>query len=64
MLQTGQRIGSAAGIAAVGSLFFSSLAGSRGDWATAFRHSLLLGTGIITVALVAALVDIAGGRRS
>ncbi|XBP95329.1 MFS transporter [Micromonospora sp. CCTCC AA 2012012] len=63
MLQTGQRIGSAAGIAAVGALFFSSLASSRGDWAAAFRYSLLLAAGIIALALVAALVDIFAGRR-
>ncbi|SCL32456.1 drug resistance transporter, EmrB/QacA subfamily [Micromonospora rhizosphaerae] len=63
MLQTGQRIGSAAGIAAVGALFFSSLSSTRGDWATAFRHSLLLAAGIIALALVAALVDIVGGHR-
>ncbi len=58
MLQTGQRIGAAAGIAAVGSVFFSSLAGSGGDWSVAFRHSLLLATGVIALALVAALADI------
>ncbi|MCM0673939.1 MFS transporter [Micromonospora phytophila] len=62
MLQTGQRIGSAAGIAAVGSVFFSSLAGNDGDFSLAFRHSLLLATGIIALALVAALVDIARHR--
>ncbi|SCF19042.1 MFS transporter [Micromonospora mirobrigensis] len=64
MLQTGQRIGSAAGIASVGALFFSSLASSRNDWGAAFRQSLLLAAGIITVALVAALVDIVAGRRA
>ncbi|MFE9189777.1 MFS transporter [Micromonospora sp. NPDC007208] len=58
MLQTGQRIGAAAGIAAVGSLFFSTLADSRGDWTSAFEQSLILATGIITLALVAALIDI------
>ncbi|MET7880131.1 MFS transporter [Micromonospora profundi] len=58
MLQTGQRIGAAAGIAAVGSMFFSSLAGSRGNWTTAFETSLLLAAGIIALALVAALIDI------
>ncbi|MFG2057446.1 MFS transporter [Micromonospora sp. NPDC048930] len=62
MLQTGQRIGSAAGIAGVGALFFSTLASSRGDWAAAFRHSLLLATGIIAVALAAAMVDIVAGH--
>ncbi|WP_414685493.1 MFS transporter [Micromonospora robiginosa] len=63
MLQTGQRIGSAAGIAAVGALFFSTLADHRGDWSVAFRHSLLLAAGIIVLALAAAVVDILAGRR-
>ncbi|WP_320068481.1 MFS transporter [Micromonospora sp. RTGN7] len=63
MLQTGQRIGSAAGIAAVGSVFFSSLADTDGNWSAAFRHSLLLATGIVALALVAALVDIGRSRR-
>nr|WP_243715486.1 MFS transporter [Micromonospora sp. KC207] len=57
MLQTGQRIGSAAGIAAVGSAFFSALSGSGGDWSSALRHSLLLAMGIIALALLAALLD-------
>ncbi|MEU1841928.1 MFS transporter [Micromonospora chersina] len=63
MLQTGQRIGSAAGIAGVGALFFSSLADSRGDFSVAYRHSLLLAVGIIALALVAALVDVVAGHR-
>ncbi|MBM0260455.1 MFS transporter, partial [Micromonospora sp. 4G55] len=54
MLQTGQRIGSAAGIAAVGAMFFSSLGATGGDWGVAFRHSLLLAAGVIVLALVAA----------
>ncbi|WP_406069791.1 MFS transporter [Micromonospora sp. NBC_01638] len=58
MLQTGQRIGAAAGIAAVGSVFFSSLTGSRGNWTAAFERSLMLATGIIVLALIAALIDI------
>ncbi|MEU5789991.1 MFS transporter [Micromonospora purpureochromogenes] len=63
MLQTGQRIGSAAGIAAVGAMFFSSLASTGGDWAAAFRHSLLLAVGVVVLALVAAGVDIWLGHR-
>ncbi|NYF59106.1 MFS transporter [Micromonospora purpureochromogenes] len=63
MLQTGQRIGSAAGIAAVGAMFFSSLASTGGDWAEAFRHSLLLAVGVVVLALVAAGVDIWVGHR-
>lgn len=58
MLQTGQRIGAAAGIAAVGSMFFSSLSDTRGDWTTAFERSLILATGIIGLALICALIDI------
>ncbi|MDG4810183.1 MFS transporter [Micromonospora sp. WMMD1120] len=57
MLQTGQRIGAAAGIAAVGSLFFSSLADTR-DWTTSFERSLMLAAGIIVLALGCALIDI------
>ncbi|MEV0005179.1 MFS transporter [Micromonospora sp. NPDC050980] len=64
MLQTGQRIGTAAGIAAVGALFFSTLARSQNDWALAFRHSLLLAAGIIVLALGVAVADIVAGRRS
>ncbi|MDM4719097.1 MFS transporter [Micromonospora sp. WMMA1363] len=63
MLQTGQRIGSAAGVAGVGSVFFSTVRTSGGDWSAAFRHSLLLATGILALALVAALVASAGERR-
>ncbi|MFJ6197898.1 MFS transporter [Micromonospora sp. NPDC092111] len=63
MLQTGQRIGSAAGIAGVGALFFSSLASNGGQWSAAFRHSLVLAIGIIALALIAAAVDIALNHR-
>jgi EmrB/QacA subfamily drug resistance transporter len=48
LLQTGQRIGSAAGIAITGSIFYSQLAASHGDFASAFRH------GIISIAVFAA----------
>ncbi|MET8044784.1 MFS transporter [Micromonospora sp. NPDC005215] len=63
MLQTGQRIGAAAGIAAVGSVFFSSLADSRGNWTTSFERSLMLATGIIALALICALIDILRTRH-
>ncbi|TCC00230.1 MFS transporter [Micromonospora zingiberis] len=62
MLQTGQRIGSAAGIAAVGAVFFSVVS-SSGDWSKAFERSLLVSAGIITLALLAALVDIVRHRQ-
>ncbi|MET8310587.1 MFS transporter [Micromonospora sp. NPDC005173] len=63
MLQTGQRIGAAAGIAAVGSMFFSELADSRGNWTMAFEQSLTLAAGIIGLALIAALIDILRTRN-
>ncbi|MEU4570318.1 MFS transporter [Micromonospora sp. NPDC023956] len=64
MLQTGQRIGAAAGIAAVGAVLFSSLADSDGDWSVAFRHSLLLAVGVICLALLVALLDVHRHRRN
>ncbi|MFV2104276.1 MFS transporter [Micromonospora sp. LOL_024] len=64
MLQTGQRIGSAAGIAAVGAVFFSALSGGTDAWSEAFERSLLTSAGIISLALVAALVDISRHRRA
>ena len=58
VLQTGQRIGTAAGIAVTGSVFYNQLAASHGDFASAFRH------GIVSIAafVVAALALVAGGR--
>ena len=63
VLQTGQRIGTAMGIAAVGSLFFNRLAAGQGDWGSAFRGALWLTVGFVVVALVAALADVLTARR-
>ncbi|MFB4318600.1 MFS transporter [Actinomadura sp. 21ATH] len=63
MLQTGQRVGTAAGIAAVGAMFFATIAGTGGDWAAGFRHGLLVILGLVAAALVTALADLALGRR-
>lgn len=58
MLQTGQRLGAALGIAGVGAVFFSSLARTGGvGWSRAFRDALLATLGFVLVALVAAIVD-------
>ncbi|MDX6198649.1 MAG: hypothetical protein QOJ79_1800 [Actinomycetota bacterium] len=62
VLQTGQRIGSAAGIAFTGSVFYAAVRSSRGDWALAFRHGLWVITGFTVAALVLGLVDLATGR--
>ena len=63
VLQTGQRIGAAIGIAAVGSLFFNRLASSRGDWEQAVTSALRLCDVIVGIALVVALLDLRFGER-
>ncbi len=64
LLQTGQRIGAAVGIAAVGSVFFARVAATRGqDFADAYRHGLYVASAFVVAALLLALVDVIGGRR-
>jgi EmrB/QacA subfamily drug resistance transporter len=63
VLQTAQRIGSAAGIAAVGSVFFSRVDARHSDWSGGFQLGLLTSTGLAALALVVALVDILGSRN-
>jgi EmrB/QacA subfamily drug resistance transporter len=60
VLQTGQRLGSAIGIAAVGTTFFGSLGEG---WTTAFRHGLVVVVSSICVALAAALYDLVRTHR-
>lgn len=55
-LQTGQRIGSAAGIAVTGSVFYGSL-GAAHDFAVAFRHGLISIAAFVAAALALALAD-------
>ncbi len=64
VLQTGQRIGAAVGIAVVGAVFFGSIAASRGDFATAFRHGLWVTIAFVVVALVIALADVRASRHA
>ncbi|MET8387771.1 MFS transporter [Streptosporangium canum] len=64
VLQTGQRIGTAVGIAGIGSVFFAGVASSHGDYALAFRHALLVTIGFVLVALAVALADVAADRRA
>lgn len=61
-LQTGQRVGSAIGIAAVGSVFFDRV--SRDGWAAAYDHGLLVSIVFVAAALAAAIADVAAGRRA
>ncbi|GAA4661708.1 MFS transporter [Streptomyces chumphonensis] len=58
VLQTGQRIGSAVGIAAAGAVFFARLATTDDDWAAAFRYSLGVSVGFVVLALLVALADL------
>jgi MFS family permease len=62
ILQTGQRIGTAVGIAAVGAVFFATVAGTRGDWARAFRDGIVVVIAFVVAALAAALADLYAGR--
>ncbi|SHN17643.1 drug resistance transporter, EmrB/QacA subfamily [Actinacidiphila paucisporea] len=61
VLQTAQRIGSAAGIAAVGSVFFSKAGGARPDWSAGLQAGLITSAGLAALALVVALVDVTTG---
>ena len=63
VLQTGQRIGTAVGIAAVGSVFFNRLANNGGSWDLAFRASLWVTIAFVLVSLLAAIVDVVAARR-
>jgi EmrB/QacA subfamily drug resistance transporter len=58
LLQTGQRIGSAAGIAITGSLFYSHLVSSGGDYASAFRHGIIGIAAFAAAALALVLADV------
>jgi EmrB/QacA subfamily drug resistance transporter len=63
VLQTGQRIGSAAGIAVTGSVFYNQLASSHGDFASAFRHGVMSIAAFVAAALVLSLADVFTRRR-
>jgi MFS family permease len=63
ILQTGQRVGTATGIAVVGAVFFHRLTANGGDYASAFRTALLVTTAFVVVALAAAVWDVRGAPR-
>jgi EmrB/QacA subfamily drug resistance transporter len=60
VLQTGQRVGSAAGIAFTGSTFYGAVA--SGSYSGAFRAGLVVIGAFVLAALVIALVDVATSR--
>jgi EmrB/QacA subfamily drug resistance transporter len=57
LLQTGQRIGSAIGIAAVGAVFFAQV-GSDQNFDRAFEHGLVVAMVFVAAALVLSIVDV------
>ncbi len=60
-LQTGQRVGSAIGIAAVGSVFFAQV-GPEG-WSTGYDHGLIVSVAFVVASLLVAVADVITGRR-
>jgi EmrB/QacA subfamily drug resistance transporter len=58
VLQTGQRIGTAVGIAATGAVFFNRLAHHGNDWSAAFTTSLAVTIGFVLAALAVAVTDV------
>jgi EmrB/QacA subfamily drug resistance transporter len=63
VMQTGQRMGTAAGIALIGSVFFSTLAAAHGDYARAVSDGLRVAAILVLVALVAGIVDVVATAR-
>ncbi|MFE4830623.1 MFS transporter [Streptomyces sp. NPDC056672] len=61
-LQTGQRVGSAIGIAAVGSVFFAQV--EPDGWPTAYDHGLVMSVAFVIAALVVAVADVITGHRA
>ncbi len=63
LLQTGQRVGSAIGIAAAGSAFFAAVTSSGGDFATGFERGLTVALVFVAAAFVLAVIEVIAGRR-
>ena len=64
VVQTGQRIGSAAGVAITGSVFYTQLASSHGDYASAFRHGIVSICAFVAAALALVLADVITRKRA
>ncbi len=63
VLQTGQRVGSSLGIAAVGAVFFATVEAGHGDFAGGFRRALLVTLAFVVAALALACADALATRR-
>lgn len=64
VFQTGQRIGTAIGIAAVGAIFFDRLASTHGDYGVAISTGLIVTIGFVALAAVIGVVDLVLRRRA
>jgi MFS family permease len=62
LLQVGSRIGSAVGIAAVGSIFFATLASNHGDYGQALPFGIAISIAFVIVALGSAVADVVANR--
>ncbi|MBT2503769.1 MFS transporter [Curtobacterium sp. ISL-83] len=62
LIQVGARVGSAVGIAAVGSVFYSTLASSHGDFTKGLPLGLGVSLGFVGAALLAGIVDVVVGK--
>jgi EmrB/QacA subfamily drug resistance transporter len=62
LIQVGARVGSAIGIAAVGSVFYSALASTKGDYAQGLPLGLGVSLAFVAAALVAGIVDVVVGK--
>jgi hypothetical protein len=62
-LQTGQRIGSAFGLAVVGWSFLGTLAASHGDYRLAAGRGVFTAAILVGAALLVAVADVLGSMR-
>ena len=62
--QTFQRVGTAIGIAVVGTIFFNRLASSRGDYDSALERGIAVSAGFAVLTVVLALVEVLFHRRA
>ncbi|MCM3506550.1 MFS transporter [Curtobacterium sp. ODYSSEY 48 V2] len=62
LIQVGARVGSAIGIAAVGSVFYSSLASTKGDYSQGLPLGLGVSLVFVAAALIAGIVDVVVGK--
>lgn len=64
VFQTGQRIGTAIGIAAVGAIFFERLASTKGNYGLAISTGLIVTIAFVVLATIIGFVDLVLRRRA